>query len=246
MERRLLLAIVLTFVVLTAYQWLVPMSQPVPASTNPASAPRPSAPSSAPPAPAATPPAVPPAPLGEPVRADAAERTITIENGVVRAVFSNRGATLAAWELLKYAAADGRPVDLVPHDVPLDQPKPFSLRLEDVSKSARLNTALFAFQGNASTLSAASEPVTLAFEYEDAAGLHARKQFTLKPNSYEVLVTATVTDGDRALNPFVQWGPGLGDVLATGGGGMFMSTRKAEALFSIDGDVERIQAGGNG
>ena len=32
MERRLLLAIVLTFVVLTAYQWLVPMSQPAPAS----------------------------------------------------------------------------------------------------------------------------------------------------------------------------------------------------------------------
>ena len=157
-------------------------------------------------------------------------------------MFSNRGATLAAWELLKYAAPDGRPVDLVPHDVPADQPKPFSLRLDDASKSARLNSALFAFEGNASTISAASEPVTIAFEYQDAAGLHARKQFTLKPNSYEVLVSAAVIDGDRALNPFVQWGPGLGDVLATGGGGMFMSTRKSEALFSSAGDVERIQA----
>jgi len=160
----------------------------------------------------------------------------------VRAVFSNRGATLAAWELLKYAAPGGNPVDLVPHDVPPDQPKPFSLKLEDATKSARLNSALFAFEGNASTISAARDPVTIAFEYQDAAGLHARKQFTLKPNSYEVLVTATVTDGDRAVNPFVQWGPGLGDVVATGSGGMFVSTRKAEALFSTDGDVERIQA----
>ena len=36
MERRLLLAIVLTFIVLTAYQWLIP-TQPVPA-TQPAAA----------------------------------------------------------------------------------------------------------------------------------------------------------------------------------------------------------------
>ena len=67
----------------------------------------------------------------ETVRADTAERTVTVDNGVVRAVFSNRGATLAAWELLRYAGADGRPVDLVPHDVPADQPKPFSLRIDD-------------------------------------------------------------------------------------------------------------------
>ena len=44
------------------------------------------------------------------------------------------------------------------------------------------------------------------------------------------------------MNPFVQWGPGLGDVLATGGGSMFMPLRKSEAIFSIAGDVERIQA----
>lgn len=249
MERRLLLAIFLTFVVLTAYQWLVPMSQPAPkptpasgASARPATPPA-GSPAQTPAAPAATPAPEPaPAPAVETVRADTAERTITVDNGVVRAVFSNRGATLVAWELLKYAAPDGRPVDLVPHDVPAGQPKPFSLKLDDAAKSERLNTALFAVEANASTISAASAPATIAFDYQDAAGLHARKQFTLKPNSYEVLVTAAVTDGDRAVNPFVQWGPGLGDVLATGGGGMFMSTRKSEAIFAIEGDVERIQA----
>ena len=109
MERRLLLAIVLTFVVLTAYQWLVPTPPPAPATQT--------APSGATPA-SAQPPAAAPAPAAtgrlaactgcatvETVRADTAERTITVDNGVVRAVFSNRGATLAAWELLSYAAA---------------------------------------------------------------------------------------------------------------------------------------------
>jgi YidC/Oxa1 family membrane protein insertase len=251
MERRLLLAIVLTFVVLTAYQWLVPTQQPAPAR-QPAPVGAPAAVAQSAPPQAAASPAVPvadQAPAVETVRADTAERTITIDNGVVRAVFSNRGATLAAWELLNYAAPDGRPVDLVPHDVPANQPKPFSLRLDDAAKSERVNTALFAIGGGAaqpdaapSTIDAKSAPATISFEYQDASGLHARKEFRIEPNSYVVSVTASVSDGGRPQNPFLQWGPGLGDVLATGGGSMFIHLRKSEAIFSIGGDVERIQA----
>jgi YidC/Oxa1 family membrane protein insertase len=246
MERRLLLAIVLTFVVLTAYQWLVPMSQPVPAPATQTATPGTAAPAAqqAAPPPAPTPTAVTPPAAAEMIQtlqADSAERTITVDNGVVRAVFSNRGATLAAWELLNYTGVGGKPVDLVPHDVPASQPKPFSLKLEDGAKSARLNTALFA-STSSGTLEATSAPVTVAFEYQDAAGLHARKQFVIEPNSYVVTMTTQVTDGGRAVNPFVQWGPGLGDVIASGGGSMFMALRKSEAIYSVADDVERIQA----
>jgi YidC/Oxa1 family membrane protein insertase len=252
MERRLLLAIVLTFVVLTAYQWLMPVppSAPAPqagaAATTTPQAPPPEG-AVAPTTPAITPPA--PQAAVETVVADTAERTLIVDNGVVRAVFSNRGATLAAWELLAYAGANGRPVDLVPHDLPPNQPKPFSLRLEDAATSERLNTALFSAVGDpsspgtpAASLDAKTAPVTITFEYQDAAGLHARKQFRLEPNSYIVSTTVSVTDGGRPLNPFVQWGPGLGDVLESAGGSMFMPLRKSEAIYSIDGDVERIQA----
>jgi YidC/Oxa1 family membrane protein insertase len=252
MERRLLLAIVLTFIVLTAYQWLVPMSQPVPATQTGAPGPTPVAPTAQPetgatPAPTVTPtpPLAPPASI-ETVQADTAERTITVDNGVVRAVFSNRGATISAWELLNYMGPDGKPVDLVPHDIPTDQPKPLSLRLEDAAKSARLNSALFAVVGGdvalTSSMDAKSAPVTLTFEYQDAAGLHARKQLRIEPNSYVVTITTQVTDGGKPVNPYIQWGPGLGDVIATGGGSMFIALRKSEAIYSIDDDVERVQA----
>jgi YidC/Oxa1 family membrane protein insertase len=243
MERRLLLAIVLTFIVLTAYQWLVPTPQPAPAApestvaTGSQAAP-PAAPAGSPP-PAAVPPT--PVPAVETLRADTAERTVTIDNGVVRAVFSNRGATLVSWQLTEYSGPDGRPVDLVPRDVPPNQPKPFSIELEDATKSARVNSALFATTSGA-TVDARTAPVTLAFEYEDAEGLHVRKQFQLEPNSYVVTLTATVIDGGRPVNPSVQWGPGLGDVVANGGGSMFMPVRKAQAVYSTDGDVERILA----
>jgi YidC/Oxa1 family membrane protein insertase len=254
MERRLLLAIVLTFIVLTAYQWLVPMSQPVPATPTQTAVPgaTPAAPIAQPatgttPAPTVTPtpPLAPPAAI-ETVRADTAERSITVDNGVVRAVFSNRGATISAWELLNYMGPDGKPVDLVPHNIPTDQPKPLSLRLDDAAKSARLNSALFAIAGgdtaSTSSMDATSAPVTLTFEYQDAAGLHARKQLRIEPNSYVVTITTQVTDGGKPVNPYIQWGPGLGDVIATGGGSMFIALRKSEAIYSIDDDVERVQA----
>src|SRR5688572_28460915 len=186
MERRLLLAIVLTFIVLTAYQWLVPGPQPAtpPSSAPSANAGAPEASGAEVQAPAATPPA--PVPAVETLKGDAAERTITVENGVVRAVFTNRGATLVAWELPMYLGADGRPVDLVPHDVPANQPKPFALDLDDAAKSARVNGALFTTTSGA-TLDVRTAPVTISFEYEDAAGLQVRKQFRIEPHSYVVM-----------------------------------------------------------
>jgi YidC/Oxa1 family membrane protein insertase len=249
-ERRLLLAIVLTFVVLTIYQWLVPAPQP--ARPNPAqqAAPAAAAPAAVPPstqAPAATPPAQPAEPQVETLQADNAERTVVVDNGLVRAAFSNRGATLTSWLLTQYLA-NGTPVDLVPHDLPPSQPKPFSLKLDDAAKTARLNSALFVRTGSAdaagesATLDARSTPVTLTFEYKDAAGLAARKDFVIEPNSYVVSVTARVTDGERAINPAIQWGPGLGDVTAGQGGSFFVLVRTAEGIFSVEQDVERIQA----
>src|SRR5512147_1279294 len=102
MERRLLLAIVLTFVVLTAYQWLVPMPSPPPESQTPgtaAGARGAQAPAAPRPPVVATSPATPPV---EALKADVSERTFTIDNGLVRAVFSNRGGTLSSWQLSHY------------------------------------------------------------------------------------------------------------------------------------------------
>jgi YidC/Oxa1 family membrane protein insertase len=249
MERRLLVAILLTFVVLTGYQWLVPTRPPPPPPQATGAQAQPAA--GAPAAPAAPPPAQPvppvaPAQAVETVLADAAKRTITVDNGAVRAVFSNVGATLASWQLTQYRDAAGQPLDLVPHDLQGSFPKPFSIRLDDAAKTARVNNAFFTSAAGAgpvtAELDARTAPVTLTFEYQDAAGLRVRKQFRLEPNSYVVTFSASVTDGDRPVNPIVQWGPGLGDVMArAGGGGAFMTAlRAAEGIYSIGGDVERL------
>ena len=250
MERRLLLAILLTFVVLTAYQWMLPKPAPLPPQSGGAASPGgATSAGSAPAAAAPTAPAVQLPPV-ETVVADAAEKTVTVDNGVVRAVFSNRGGTLVSWQLiaaypdrrgLRYQDAAGHPVDLVPHNLPADAPKPFALKLDDAAKTARVNSALFSSTATADgKVDARTSPATVTFEYQDAAGLHVRKQFRLDPNSYLVSLSITATDGERAINPVIQWGPGLGDVAAIPAGGR--NVRRAEGIHSTGGKVTRPAA----
>jgi YidC/Oxa1 family membrane protein insertase len=244
MERRLLLAILLTFLVLTAYQWMMPKPVPTPQAATPAAE---SQSIAAAPLPAAAPaetvaPALPPV---ETVVSDTAERMMTVENGVVRAVFSNRGATLASWLLTGYRDAAGQPLDLVPHDLGAEAVRPFALKLDDQAKTARVNGAFYTANSPASSpasnINARSAPVTLSFEYQDAAGLHVRKQFRLEPNSYVISFSANVMDGDRAVNPVVRWGPGLGDIVALGAGSG-RNIRRAEGIYDIGGSVKRPAA----
>jgi YidC/Oxa1 family membrane protein insertase len=169
----------------------------------------------------------------ETVLADTAERRIAIDNGLVHAVFSNRGGVLVGWELLQYHDVAGKALDLVPRDVPANAAKPFSLKLTDAAQTERVNSALYSVQaGTPDTINATTTPAAVIFEYQDASGLHVRKQFRLDPNSYVVEFTPTVMDGDQAVNPTIQWGPGLGDVTALANG---RNVRKAETIFEIAG-----------
>jgi YidC/Oxa1 family membrane protein insertase len=240
MERRLLLAFALTLLVLTVYQWMLPKPPPAPAQESAASTGTSSIPGRAAEAPSLAPAA--PLPPVETVLADTTEKTVTVDNGVVHAVFSNRGATLSNWQLAQYRDSAGKPLDLVPHDVPVDAPRPFSLKLDDPAKTARLTSALFsaAAPPGPASLDATTAPVTLTFEYQDASGLRARKQFRLEPRSYLVSFSAAVMDGDRAVNPVIQLGPGLGDIVALGGSGR--NVRRAEGIYDIDGSVKRPAA----
>ena len=110
MERRVLLAVVLSFVVLFGYQALVvkPNSKPpVPAATTSTAACR-HAPVEAPSAPP-----VPTGPMPAVLAGETAERRIVIETSRVKATFSNRGAILESWLLKDYLDSKGRPMDMV-------------------------------------------------------------------------------------------------------------------------------------
>ena len=68
------------------------------------------------------------------------------------------------------------------------------------AETERVNSARYSVQaGTPDTITATSTPAAVIFEYQDASGLHVRKQFRLDPNSYVVEFTPTVMDGDQAV-----------------------------------------------
>jgi len=251
MERRVLLAIALSFVVLFAFQALFgPTAPPANVSPTIATAPAASSPT-APPSTltagiATTAAPVLPAATAPPLVGDTVEREITVETQKVRAVFTNRGARLRHWILKEYNSDSGQPLDLVPATIPTGLPLPFSLQVDDPATTAQLNESLHRMTGvEGTTVDATSKPVTLSFELETAEGLRARKTFSFEPASFVLSFSAQVQLKDQALNPTVEWGPGLGDDIARTKPGSFLSpayTYLAQAIYYLDGEAVREPA----
>jgi YidC/Oxa1 family membrane protein insertase len=175
---------------------------------------------------------------------ETSEREIVVETADVEAVLTNRGGRVTHWRLKHYRDSEGKPVDLVPSGLPANQPTPFMLAFDDSQLTGRINDALFRVSDGA-RIDATNAPKTLVFEYEDATGVHVRKEFVFEPRDYLVTFSTSATQGGRDLRPVVQWGPGLGDAGASSGGGSFFTgnyVQAPQAIFHQDGTVVRLTA----
>ena len=255
MEKRVLLAVALSFLVLTAYRAFLPAPPPKPvAATAGTGGTVAAAPSSA-----AVPQAAAPAPTNTaapstdatPVStagatvADASEREIVVTTNLVKAVFSNRGGVLKHWTLLHYADHEGKPADLIPAGLPPTMARPFSLRLADPQRNAVVNTVLYQITSG-DAVDARQQPTTLAFDYADQSGFSVRKTFVIDPRSYVITFTAQVTDGGNSVNPVLQWGPGLGDTIHIAGQNRSFGTylQFSQGIVYADGKVHRLPQSG--
>jgi YidC/Oxa1 family membrane protein insertase len=249
MERRVFIAVLLSFVVLYTYQTYFSPPPATPDKTPPAAAASSSSGSTATASPTGTAAPPPPAaPSSEPeavsVLGDSEAREVTVETPTVRIVFSNRGARVVHWQLKKYRDTADAMVDLVPSELPGGEPSPFSLQVDDARDTARLNSALYKVTGATNgVLDVANSSEPLVFEFQDQNGLSARKEFRFDPQSYTFTATIAASRGTVALNPAIQWGPGLGDKgAASGGGSLFTGNAVAppRVLLHRAGKVERL------
>jgi YidC/Oxa1 family membrane protein insertase len=251
MERRVLIAVFLSFLVLYGYQALfVPPPAEIPAT-------------GAPPATQAPPPGTAPAPSAAPqvatspetsnvpppavVVGDSEERQIVVETATTEATITNRGGRIIHWRLKEYGDNAGEPLDLVPSALPPDQLTPFALRVSDDRITQQLNSAIYRVTGlSGNRIDARTTEAALVFEFQDASGLRARKEFRFDPHNYLITFSATVENSGQTLNPAVEWGPGLGDIGATSAGGSFFTgnyVQPPQGIYHRDGEVERLAAG---
>ena len=208
MERRVILAVVLSFLVLFGYQTLVvkPNRKPaVPAATTP-------------PAPAAAPvevakaPEPPTGPMPAVLAGETAERRIVVETSRVKATFSNRGAILESWLLKDYLDSKGRPMDLVAPGLATPDRHPLSVTVGDAALSARLNSVLY--QASSGDQQVDTKTGSLRFTYRDAAGASVVKTIEIQPDGQPFLLrvnTEVTIDGQRQ-RVTLHGGAGFGDI----------------------------------
>ena len=236
-ERRLLLAVALSLLVLTAYQLLFPPPPPAPAATRPAAAvasPPPASPAAS--APAAPSPAAAPAASEATAVADDKERRVEMDAPGRALVFTNKGARLLSWQLLEFKDRRGRPEEMV-RMVP-EGPRPLDLETGDPSLDGRLRAALF--RPSAERVAATpGADATLRFEFA-GGDLEASKEITIRASSGLVEVKASVRRMGAPVPVRVVWGPGLGTPAAEEM--EVQGYQPPQAVYEGPDGVERIPA----
>ncbi len=243
-ERRLLIAVALSLVVLTAYRvWFQPPEPPAPVPGSGSTA----AITVPPVAPASSTPTPPPAPSSQrsaPVVAvaDEAERRVEIDAADVLVAFTNRGARLVSWRLKGFKDARGHEEEMV-QTIPGSE-RPLDVVTGDEAVDTRLRQALFRPSGEGLESTDAGYEVgaqggTLRLAYSDG-GLEAEKTLGFERRGYVVTVRASVRQGGRALPARLVWGPGVGN--PSNAEKEVQSYQPPQAVALTDARLERIAA----
>jgi YidC/Oxa1 family membrane protein insertase len=234
MERRVIIAIIVSFAIVYSYQLFFVKRPPTTAEAPAQVAAGQQTAGSAATA-AATNAATATAPTAEVLLGESAERDVTVETRLVSAVFTNRGARLKSWRLKEYQDRNHEPLELVSTELATTQPLPFTLKTADERVNTAINNGLFSLRAPPS---GASDPNLLVFEYRDSSGVAATKEFRLSPDKYTVSLTATVSSNNQQLPAAIVWGPGLGDNDSQTGRASVLPG----GLHSVAGKVSRLTA----
>jgi YidC/Oxa1 family membrane protein insertase len=251
MEKNVIIAVILSFLVLYVYQAMFapkPVPKPQAVQTELArgsaapgagqsAAPGAGQPGTANVAAAAGADAAAPslAAAGSVVVSDTEARDVVIDTDMLRAVFSNRGAALTSWQVKRYKDKAGKLVDLVPQTLP-GAAKPFQIDTGNAAVDARANGALFRVDGGGAARDLKKGTYQLGFEYRETNGLAVRKVFTVDPRNYTVGAAITAEIAGSPANVAVVMGPGPGDVETSEASQYLMGAR---AILYRNGKVER-------
>lgn len=227
-QRRMLLAAVLSAVAMGAYVYFSPRPEP---PEPPPVAVEESAPATEPaPADDADAPVL-TVPSDQLIEA-AREETVIVETDTFRVELSNRGATVEHWILKNYNDADGNPLDLVHQGGAERFGRPFSIVRVGGETFEDADDALFSVNPGPAVRRA---PETVVFEYAKD-GLGIRKSFNFQAEGHVVQVDTEVTEGGRTQRHLIAWGGGFGDTAQAG------NAAHSETFLYRDGDIEHTPA----
>jgi YidC/Oxa1 family membrane protein insertase len=156
-----------------------------------------------------------------PAVGSALETQTTVENGLYKIVFTNRGGQVKQWLLKNYHDSSCKaldqskcpPLDLVQHQVAEHVGLPLSLYTYEPALTAQLNGALYQVKVNGAdptTSSSIAAPASIQFHYS-AGGVDVVKTFRFD-KSYVIGIDTAVTRNGAPVRALVAWPGGLGDM----------------------------------
>src|SRR5437762_3890940 len=204
MEKRVILAFVLSIAVMYAFTALyAPRKAPEPNPIEQSSATPPAPPTT--PTAATVPPVNPPqstseAAAEEDARADKAEE-IVLETPLYSATISNVGGVIKSYKLKSYSDGEGHPLELIDATSAAKVGWPLSIVTGDKAIDDELNAAPMVGHQDSDRLS---------LDYA-SKGLHVRKNFQLDPENYEFSLQASVTKDGKPVPFGLAWRGNFGD-----------------------------------
>jgi YidC/Oxa1 family membrane protein insertase len=247
MEKRLILAIVLSFLVLVLYQAIFMKNKPQPEVQPQQQKPAQVEGLAPKTAEAALPEAgsqtsqkeEKPAQLKvyEEVKAKAEEQ-ITVETPLYQAVWSNRGASLRSWKLREHRNEQKEDLELVSARAAEIGRYPFFLETQDGELDKVVNEGLFLPSVRRLVLRD-GERGEIKYKYSDRNNVTAEKVFVFHGGKYDFDVRVNLWKDGKKIEPRLIWGPGIGDPLVSGkkqqfGGGNGVAVLAAEKVYRVD------------
>lgn len=183
MEKRTLIALALSFLILLVYQFFFVKPEQSEHARQPKNAGQEQT-VSAPPA--VSPPALPVPAVPRKDEALAASREITVENELYTAVFSSRGGTLKSYTLKTYVDDHGKNVVL------LDRPGALAPLGIGTNREIELAALDFRASGSDLRLDAQKPSGTLVFEYA-GPGIFIRRTYTFTSGTFKIMMRDEVS-----------------------------------------------------
>ena len=211
MEKRLLLAIVLSFLVLFLYQALFVKKQPPPEPSPEMVTEVKKKPALPPPMEKA--PQTPQEPAEavefQPVSGER-EDQIFVNTSLYRGVWSNKGGVLKSWRLKEYKDSDGEDLELVSARSEEIEIYPFFLKSDDPGFDRMINSSLYNSSSRTLELTNGQSGI-LRFEYADDQGTRVEKIMTFQDGLYGFGIQINVWKNGQKIESDVLWGPSLGN-----------------------------------
>ncbi len=175
------------------------------------------------------------------------EREFIVETAAYSVRFANRGGRIVSWRLLQYADELEVPIDIIPRTLEQIDDYPLRLVLDgEETVSAQLDEAVFREELREADPADAwpggpFEGTVVSFTYADGRGLEARKEIALPADGYVGRVRLELRrDGEEIPFSFT-WGVGLPQPKDDKTTAYFAA--EGQGLVEVGGSIERFAAG---